>query len=204
MAGVSYLRKQLHRYMSVERPKDFYANESMEEEAMDPLPMHVREDYIRELREYQDVVDQFRLSTTQAAATLAQSSAKRNSRQKRFLPRNAIVDVKTGKTPWTCPWYIHWVDMGSDTFPRFMRSVTCSTATCWFGRLTCRPKAFVVVILRRKRTRCWADDEQIEQLFPMREVRGESKLPPELKEEWVFEERAANFCCECILEAPEE
>ncbi|RZC31756.1 Noggin domain containing protein [Asbolus verrucosus] len=91
---------------------------------------------------------------------------------------------------WHCKTKIEWTDLGPDYFPRFLRSARCLSEKCWFGFYKCKPRSFTVKLLRRKRHFCASIDE------------GESKvgfagLQNELRELWVWEERAVNFCCDC-------
>lgn len=90
-------------------------------------------------------------------------------------------------TPWECKSSIRWTDLGSDYFPRYLRSVECSKRECWYGRYSCKPRSFTVKILRRKHGKC-ANHRKNEKMYD---------LPEELRELWVWEERAVNFCCEC-------
>ncbi|VEN42209.1 unnamed protein product [Callosobruchus maculatus] len=90
---------------------------------------------------------------------------------------------------WHCKQRIKWLDLGPDYFPRYLKSVECLSETCWFNIYKCRPRSFAVKLLKRRRDRCTAapDDDRI----------GSSGLPRELRELWVWEERAVTFCCDC-------
>ncbi|KRZ90578.1 Protein trunk [Trichinella sp. T8] len=81
--------------------------------------------------------------------------------------------------PWTCEEQANWIDLGESRFPRFVRSVTCSSDRCFYGHYRCRPRAFTVKILRRLTANCINDDNG------------------QLVEPWVFEEFALNLCCQC-------
>ncbi|KRZ13261.1 Protein trunk [Trichinella zimbabwensis] len=83
--------------------------------------------------------------------------------------------------PWTCEEQANWIDLGESRFPRFVRSVTCSSDRCFYGHYRCRPRAFTVKILRRLTTNCINDDNG------------------QLVEPWVFEEFALNLCCQCTV-----
>ncbi|XP_014661491.1 PREDICTED: protein trunk-like [Priapulus caudatus] len=101
----------------------------------------------------------------------------------------------TGGTPWGCDSRVVWHDLGPDRFPRFLRGVECTSSKCWFGHFSCRPKAFTVKVLRRKRDAC----SQAE-VNGWRAPPGGDIFPTELLEKtWTFEERSVTFCCECVL-----
>jgi len=79
--------------------------------------------------------------------------------------------------PWQCNSEIIWTDLGSNYFPRYLRTTRCTTENCWYGHFKCRPKAFTVNVLKRIRDSCKDG------------VDGQA---------WVYEERAVSFCCECV------
>lgn len=96
--------------------------------------------------------------------------------------------VKPGRQ-WECEAKIRWQDLGPDYFPRYLRSVDCTSKSCWYDMLKCKPRSFTVKLLRRKRDQCVDDGLKI----------GVAGLPQDLRELWVWEERAVNFCCDCAL-----
>ncbi|XP_067931726.1 protein trunk-like [Watersipora subatra] len=91
------------------------------------------------------------------------------------LARNVVGEANT--LPWKCEAEIVWTDLGSNYYPRFLRNVQCTRDNCWFGHFKCRPKAFTVNVLKRARDSC---------------------KDSETGQEWIFEERAVTFCCECV------
>uniref|UniRef100_A0A182VYS6 Spaetzle domain-containing protein n=1 Tax=Anopheles minimus TaxID=112268 RepID=A0A182VYS6_9DIPT len=97
----------------------------------------------------------------------------------------------TGGTPrpWECEAKIRWIDLGPEYFPRFLRTVECTRQNCWYGHYSCQPRSFTVKILRRRTGECVQSDR-------LRRI-GVDGLPGELRELWVWEERAVNFCCDC-------
>ncbi|XP_013783375.1 protein trunk-like, partial [Limulus polyphemus] len=121
------------------------------------------------------------------------SSEKRSPHLKRN-PRGTGGTVSTG-SPWGCPSEIRWFDLGEDHFPRYLRSVACTNERCWFGHFYCRPKAFTVKILRRKKNCVKQNGDSAHK----ESLDGDQELPPELQEQWEFEERAVTFCCECTV-----
>lgn len=89
--------------------------------------------------------------------------------------------------PWECQAVVKWIDLGLDYFPRYLRSVECTKHDCWYGKFVCKARSFTVKLLRRKRGKCVYQSGR----------EGVVGLPQELKELWVWEERAVNFCCDC-------
>lgn len=92
--------------------------------------------------------------------------------------------------PWECEAKIKWIDLGPDYFPRFLRSVECTTKKCWYNHYACKPRSFTVKLLRRRNGEC----VQTNELYRV----TNDNLPDDLKELWVWEERAVNFCCDCV------
>lgn len=91
------------------------------------------------------------------------------------------------KRPWECEAKIKWLDLGYDYYPRYLRTVECTRHSCFYGHFTCKPRSFTVKILRRRRGECVQTKNKI----------GTDGLHGDLKELWVWEERAVNFCCDC-------
>jgi hypothetical protein len=91
------------------------------------------------------------------------------------------------KRPWECEARIHWIDLGRDYYPRYLRTVECTKHLCWYGHYTCQPRSFTVKLLRRRRGEC----------VPTKNKIGISGMPGDLRELWIWEERAVNFCCDC-------
>lgn len=85
------------------------------------------------------------------------------------------------KDPWHCEMKIKWVDLGRDYYPRYLRTVECTRQNCWYGKYTCKPKSFSIKILKRRKGVCAPLNSE-----PLKEV-------------WVWEERAVNFCCDCVM-----
>lgn len=115
------------------------------------------------------------------------------------------------KRPWECEARIKWIDLGEEYFPRYLRTVECAKTQCFYGRFTCQPRSFTIKLLRRRPGRCVPirsaqdDDEdgfggpRTTEAMPGQQAfrTGEDGLPAGLKELWVWEERAVNFCCDC-------
>lgn len=90
---------------------------------------------------------------------------------------------------WDCEAKIRWIDLGTEYYPRYLRSVECGKSRCWYGHYQCTPRAFTVKILRKRTGQCVPAD-QLQRI-------GVEGLPGELSELWVWEERAVTFCCDC-------
>lgn len=91
------------------------------------------------------------------------------------------------KRPWECEAKIKWLDLGRDYYPRYLRTVECTRHPCFYGQFTCTPRSFTVKILRRRRGECVQTKHNV----------GSEGLHGDLKELWIWEERAVNFCCDC-------
>lgn len=105
--------------------------------------------------------------------------------------RNGASLPPKGERPWKCEAKIKWLDLGNDYFPRYLRTVECTKQYCWYGHYDCRPRSFTVKILRRRNGECVSSDR----LYKI----GVEGIPGELRELWIWEERAVNFCCDCAL-----
>lgn len=106
---------------------------------------------------------------------------------------NGINEQRTQiKRPWECEAKIKWLDLGYDYYPRYLRTVECTRHSCFYGHFTCKPRSFTVKILRRRRGEC-APTKHSQYTV------GIDGLHGDLKELWVWEERAVNFCCDCSL-----
>lgn len=110
-------------------------------------------------------------------------------RDKRSSRRGISSKIKNGERPWECEAKIKWLDLGPNYFPRFLRTVECTKHVCWYGHFTCKPRSFTVKILRRRSGEC-APSASLRKI-------GTDGLPGDLRELWVWEERAVNFCCDC-------
>lgn len=121
-----------------------------------------------------------------SAATLRHSSQRGNVKR----PRRHD-DLKK---PWGCDSRVEWLDLGEDRFPRYLRTVRCRGEACWFTHFRCKGRAFTVNVLKRA-------PAQPECEGPRSSSGG---LPIDLREKWVFEERAVTFCCDCSAETDED
>uniref|UniRef100_A0A182LX56 Spaetzle domain-containing protein n=1 Tax=Anopheles culicifacies TaxID=139723 RepID=A0A182LX56_9DIPT len=123
--------------------------------------------------------------------TLEPDSAQSTRTARSFGGKGRSRSSSTGGTPrpWECEAKIRWIDLGPEYFPRFLRTVECTRQNCWYGHYSCQPRSFTVKILRRRTGECVQSDR-------LRRI-GVDGLPGELRELWVWEERAVNFCCDC-------
>lgn len=116
---------------------------------------------------------------TSAAATPRQGSQHENSHRRRRHDDD--------KKPWGCESRMEWLDLGEDRFPRYLRTVRCKGESCWFTHFECKGRAFTVNVLRRLTAQPVCEGERA----------SSDSLPQDLREKWVFEERAVTFCCDC-------
>ncbi|XP_055618134.1 protein trunk-like [Toxorhynchites rutilus septentrionalis] len=91
--------------------------------------------------------------------------------------------------PWECEGKIRWIDLGYEYYPQYLRTVECVKKSCWYGHYHCVPRSFTIKILRRRTGEC-VPAGQLQNI-------GVDGLPEELRELWVWEEHAVNFCCDC-------
>lgn len=87
---------------------------------------------------------------------LSPPSHKNSTLRSRRVRRGQKIDVSmiSSPAPWTCQTTELWKNLGSNFFPRYLRSVKCTNSACWFGHFKCRPKIFQVKILKRKQGVC--------------------------------------------------
>lgn len=121
---------------------------------------------------------------------------------------SGLVGVGSGDDrPWKCDMKIKWTDLGEDYFPRFLRTAECAMTRCFYGQYTCKPRSFTVLLLRRRRGRCarmggGVRSQAKNSTTTSTTTRTTTEyLPEDLRELWVWEERALNFCCECALKS---
>ncbi len=123
----------------------------------------------------------------------ALSSAEESPPEK-FLRR--VARQSPVSLPWKCESQLEWMDLGPDHFPRYLRSVRCTSDRCWYGFYYCRPRAFTVKVLKRLADKCtemWKRDEGAEDIpFHVLDADG-----PVFRQPWAFEEVGVNFCCDC-------
>lgn len=92
--------------------------------------------------------------------------------------------------PWVCPSNLLWLDLGRDYYPRYIRTIECLSKSCWYGYYECKPRSFTVRLLRRRQGQCAIKSNERRRI-------GNSGLDLSMRELWVWEERAINFCCDC-------
>lgn len=161
------------RYMSITEPVDegLKDEESSKRHITPVLPFSVDQDYFHEFGDQPAWnVDSYRQIMN------AHSRRRRNVKQQR---------------QWECESKVVWTDLGVDYFPRYLRNIECTSKRCWYGLYKCIPRSFTVKVLKRRRGKC------IES-FPGTKV-GNFGLHTDLRELWVWEERAVNFCCVCAM-----
>ena len=100
--------------------------------------------------------------------------------------------------PWQCASEVVWEDLGEDHFPRYIRRTRCLQRGCYNSFYECREKSFTIKVLRRASDRCvpvYGVTVSTAGVGGVPTVRKSAVLRYE--QEWVFEERALPFCCEC-------
>lgn len=171
LLGASYNQ----RYMSISKPVDESASNPYNKRKALPLPsFYVEDTYQQELSNAPVWNVKFIANQTE------------DVRLKRAVPKYKTRDKRE---PWQCDKKIVWMDLGLDYFPRYLRTVECTKHTCFYGHYRCKPRSFTLRLMRRKAGLCAQMDQD-------RKI-GVAGLPLQLRELWVWEERAVNFCCEC-------
>ncbi|XP_055853824.1 protein trunk [Episyrphus balteatus] len=115
--------------------------------------------------------------------------------------RQAFIDKMTKSSkqdvfqsrPWDCKAEVHWKDLGSEYFPRYIRTVQCKKKNCWYGHYTCKPRWFSIKVLRRSTGQCAKVNDRF-RVVTMNVVTGD------YAQQWEFEEKAVTFCCDCVME----
>lgn len=185
------------RYMSVDQPRhddDLEPkNAAGKRGAQDFKPFYVDDTYAEELSDKPawEVMHLSELEKAENKKRLEEMSEKTNAtRVQRSNSRKRNDDSQTqqyNKRPWECEAKIKWLDLGYDYYPRYLRTVECTRHACFYGHFTCTPRSFTVKILRRRRGECVQTKNNV----------GIDGLHGDLKELWIWEERAVNFCCDC-------
>lgn len=130
---------------------------------------------------------------TETGIRKARSVVSNENRHKRYSNRNE--QQLQREKPWFCDSKIRWHDLGSDYYPRWLRTVECLKHDCWYGKATCKPKSFTVKILKRQRGKC-VSAEGFSSLGLIDEQKPAQNAHLEV---WTWEERAVIFCCDCVL-----
>ncbi|XP_018328229.1 protein trunk [Agrilus planipennis] len=173
------------RYMSINIPfidNNKYIDDSNKRKVNAYLPFYVGDDLVTE--DKSDDVPAWNVD-------FGVENLHRSDLLSGTVRKKRVANIKPGGPHWKCESEVKWIDLGVDYFPRFLRTVECTTSDCWYGRYKCRPRAFTVRLLKRRSDKC--DESEISYKS------GVSGLPDELRELWVWEERAVNFCCDCAI-----
>jgi hypothetical protein len=185
------------RYMSIDEPEEELEQKNVagKRGATDFQPFYVEDTYAMEISDMPawEVHDHHLVNSTEKNDSKV--AVQNNGRVKRANNRRRTEDFYSGyqplppqnKRPWECEAKIKWLDLGHDYYPRYLRTVECTRHSCFYGHFTCKPRSFTVKILRRRKGECVQTRNKI----------GTIGLPGDLKELWVWEERAVNFCCDC-------
>lgn len=179
--------------MSVDEPiladDDEEDNPSVKRDAQNFKPFYVDDTFSMELSD-KPAWEVSHLTAVEAAGEEQSKNAsirtKRNNNNRRRNDEPSQPQQQS-KRPWECEAKIKWIDLGFDYYPRYLRTVECTRHACFYGHFTCKPRSFTVKLLRRRRGEC----------VPTRHNIGVENLHDDLRELWVWEERAVNFCCDC-------
>lgn len=181
------------RYMSISEPDvniafNFYKRDT-------EISFYVDEKYYNEKNslpawEYNHMSRKIYFDSKNVGTGLSQSTSERFIRQLLTSSiRNKNNNNVQDSTPWHCNYVIKWIDLGRDYYPRYIRSVECIKKECWYGHYTCKPKTFTINVLKRKKGQC-ATIKDDSLLFTV----GAENI-----DLWVWEEKAVNFCCDCVI-----
>ncbi|XP_055378431.1 protein trunk [Condylostylus longicornis] len=191
------------RYMSIDEPRvivqptlgnkralpeeDFFVNDDYHQEISNKPAWefdHISEKHLTRNRRNINVND---IKETE------KGMGKRDYRQT-FL--QSVAPSKRGNIfqprPWECNSQIRWIDLGYEYFPRYLRTVECTKKQCWYGHYTCKPRSFTVKVLRRKIGECTRISEKLV-------MASQDKMTGEFTQLWIWEEKAVNFCCDCVM-----
>lgn len=127
-----------------------------------------------------------------AAADAAADASTASSRAGRAVWGGMPLAALSKDMQWHCESPLRWLDLGPDYFPRFLRSADCGHHTCTGSGFACRPRSFSVKVLRRREGVCAPAGD-----LPLEE--STVGLPSDLRDLWVWELRAVNFCCVCSV-----
>lgn len=138
-------------------------------------------------------------SIIKSSKSSASSTPEKRSHQYRSSKSSSV-----SLRPWECEAKIRWIDLGPNYFPRFLRTIECTKHLCWYGHYTCQPRSFTIKLLRRRAGECafalstLESSELNQQYENTRNAKTDMHgLPGDLRELWIWEERAVNFCCDC-------
>lgn len=185
------------RYMSIEPPR--YLEEDMDNMHQNSYSVKRNSELVQPF--YVD--DTFALEISDKPAWEVKHASEDPSGSQVF--RNLVSSIQSDRSkrdvrrgnknmrndrPWECEAKIKWIDLGPDYFPRFLRSVECTKKKCWYNHYVCQPRSFTVKLLRRRNGEC-VQNSHLNRIT-------NDELPGEFNELWVWEERAVNFCCDCV------
>jgi protein trunk len=186
--------------MSVDQPKvneesDPKMNAAGKREAQDFKPFYVDDTFAEDLSdkpawEVSHLSEEEKEERKKSLKEAPEGEQINGTRVQRSSSRRMVgeeAEEKPKSWPWQCEAKIKWLDLGNDYYPRYLRTVECTSHSCFYGHYTCKPRSFTVKILRRRRGECVQTKNNV----------GIDGLHGDLKELWIWEERAVNFCCDC-------
>jgi hypothetical protein len=87
---------------------------------------------------------------------------------------------------WSCETSYEWKDLGTNHYPRFVRTAVCRSATCANGLSTCRSRDYSLKVLKRNTVADEICDDG-----------DDDSLPDNLKSDWRLVTVKIIHCCDC-------
>lgn len=172
------------RYMSIQQPGSTGGSETFNKRSTFDLSFYV-EDFLEAIEETPA------WEINYIATSKAEKHISKDKHVQRQITDRTLLKPRLYKfRPWECSSKITWIDLGTNYFPRYIRSVKCSSDNCWYGHFACKPKSFGVKVLRRKDGTCIKVTNKL--VINAQNVNDFAEL-------WIWEEIAVNFCCECVM-----
>lgn len=191
------------RYMSIEEPLE---NDDIPLESMDKVNLKRKAEFRPSFYETDDLMlemskepawniqwDSFKNPSTQIGDTRRKRSILSESIDSKQLDEQQMELLNRQKRqsafhePWRCEKEMIWVNLGPDYHPSHLRTVVCTKPKCYYGQYECKPRQFVVKVLKRHRGQC-------EDASGLRKYGFSGKTV----EIWRWVEKSVNFCCDCV------
>jgi hypothetical protein len=111
------------------------------------------------------------------------TTPRRKGTRRRGRDRTSIGKTNLEEPPWHCELKTEWVRMPTGYFPPYVQTGRCEQSNCMFGMYQCKPKHYVIRVLRRNPEQC----------NPV-PVLGVNTT---YEEAWDFAKYKITICCEC-------
>ncbi|XP_064625027.1 uncharacterized protein LOC135486270 isoform X2 [Lineus longissimus] len=108
---------------------------------------------------------------------------RRRANRHKGRDRTGIGKTNLEEPPWHCELKTEWVRMPTGYFPPYVQTGRCEQSNCMFGMYQCKPKHYVIRVLRRNPEQC----------NPL-PVLGVNTT---YEEAWDFAKYKITICCEC-------